>query len=229
VSGRIPRVAMIAFPGMQPLDFFGPYDLFDTAGVPVFVAGSKAGPVQVDRLLSVTAEYAFEDAPEADVLFVPGGHGVTGCLEDEQCMRYLRTAKHEWITSVCTGALLLAAAGLLRGYRATTHWRYIDLLELGGAIPVRDERIVTDRNRITGGGVTAGVDFGVALLAVTAGEETARLAQLALEYEPSPPYGGHPTTAQPETVEQYRARTQARLDSRRAEMERSIARSAAQS
>ena len=215
---------MLAFPGMQPLDFFGPYDLFDAAGVEAVVVASKAGPVQVDRLLSMTAEYSFEDAPETDVLFVPGGHGVTDCLEDEACMRYLRSANHGWITSVCTGALLLAAAGLLRGYRATTHWRYIDLLELGGAIPVRDERIVTDRNRVTGGGVTAGIDFGVALLATIAGEDTARLAQLALEYEPAPPFGGHPSTADAATVERYRERTEARLQKRKAEMEQAIAR-----
>lgn len=226
LSGRIPRIAMLAFPGMQPLDFFGPYDLFDTAGVPVDVVASKAGVVQVDPLLSITAQFSFDDAPGADVLFVPGGHGVTAMLDDERCMHYLRTAQHPWITSVCTGALLLAAAGLLRGYRATTHWRYMELLELGGAIPVRDQRIVTDRNRITGGGVTAGIDFGVALLATVAGEETARIAQLALEYEPAPPFGGHPTTANPETVEQYRERTQARLETRRGELERAIARAA---
>lgn len=219
---------MVAFPGMQPLDFFGPYDLFDTAGVEAVVVAGKAGPVQVDRLLAVTADYSFGDAPEADVLFVPGGHGVTGCLDDEACMRYLRNANHRWITSVCTGALLLAAAGLLRGYRATTHWRYIDLLELGGAIPVRDERIVTDRNRITGGGVTAGIDFGVSLLATIAGEETARIAQLALEYEPAPPFGGHPTTATPATVERYRERTQARFETRKREIEEAFARAAAQ-
>lgn len=229
MSGGSPVIAMVAFPGMQPLDFFGPYDLFDTAGVQTIVVASKAGPVQVDSLLAVTAGYSFEDAPGADVLFVPGGHGVTDSLEDEACTRYLRNANHRWITSVCTGALLLAAAGLLRGYRATTHWRYIDLLELGGAIPVRDERIVTDRNRITGGGVTAGIDFGVALLAAVAGEETARIAQLALEYEPDPPFGGHPTTADPAIVNRYRERTEARFQTRKREIETAIARAAAQS
>ena len=219
-----PRIAMVAFPGMQPLDFFGPYDLFDTAGVPVIVVARERGPLAVDRVLTVTADASFADAPEAEVLLVPGGHGVTACLGDDACMQYLRYTRASWITSVCTGSLLLAAAGLLRGYRATSHWRYVDLLELGGAIPVRNERIVEDRNRLTGGGVTAGIDFGVELLARIAGEETARIAQLALEYEPAPPYGGHPATAEPSTVERYNERTQVRFEQRKRDLVEAIAR-----
>jgi cyclohexyl-isocyanide hydratase len=127
-------------------------------------------------------------------------------MDDDELLcwarRIARSASH--VTSVCTGSLILAAAGLLEGYRATSHWLWRDYLELFGAIPT-DARIVRDRNRLTGGGVTAGLDFGLALLAELKGEERARLTQLGAEYDPDPPFdSGSPTAAGPERVERFK-------------------------
>ena len=131
------------------------------------------------------------------MLFVPGGPGVGGAMEDETCMAFLREqgAQAAYVTSVCTGALLLAAAGLLDGYRATTHWLSLGLLRKFD-VDVAEERVVTDRNRITGGGVTAGIDFGLVLAAQWHGEETAKKIQLMMEYDPAPPFSsGSPRNA----------------------------------
>lgn len=139
-----------------------------------------------------------------DILFAPGGtHGTFAISEDQATLDYLngRAQQASWITSVCTGALVMGAAGLLRGYRATTHWAAMDRLKDYGAEPV-NERWVIDRNRATGGGVTAGIDFGLAMVAEIAGVEAARMVQLAVEYNPAPPFNsGHPDVAKAETVE----------------------------
>jgi cyclohexyl-isocyanide hydratase len=217
---------MLAFPQMQPLDFIGPYDLFDTAGVESVVVAAQRD-VAVDSRLQIEADVLFEDAPSADAVFVPGGWGVTACLADDRVLQFLQQCRVDWYTSVCTGSLLLAAAGLLRGYRATSHWRYVDLLELGGALPVRGERVVIDRNRMTGGGVTAGIDFGIRLLAQLCGEEQARLAQLALEYAPAPPYPGTPEEALPQTRSAYENRSRDSVQRRREEMTDAISRGGA--
>lgn len=214
---------MLAFAQMQPLDFIGPYDLFQTAGVETIVVAAQPD-VAVDSRLRISADAVLDDAPPADAVFVPGGSGVTACLNDEHILRFLRGCRVDWYTSVCTGSLLLASAGLLRGYRATSHWCYVDLLELGGATAVRGERVVIDRNRMTGGGVTAGIDFGITLLAQLCGEECARLAQLALEYAPAPPYPGTPDEALPQTRSAYADRARERVEQRRAEMTAAIAR-----
>ncbi|MGH7435792.1 MAG: DJ-1/PfpI family protein, partial [Polyangiaceae bacterium] len=128
-----------------------------------------------------------------------------------------------FVTSVCTGSLLLGAAGLLRGYRAATHWAYMELLPSVGAIPV-DERVVVDRNRITAGGVTSGIDFGLRILAELAGEETAKRVQLALEYDPAPPFrSGHPRVAEPAVVEAVKRAFAERLEKRSAQLARADA------
>ena len=212
------RVLMLAFPELQPLDFMGPYDVFVSAGVEMVVVAQSMETVRADGRLSIRPDAAFAEAPEADALFVPGGSGVDACLTDDDTMRFLKRCRVDWYTSVCTGSLLLAAAGLLRGYRATSHWRYVDLLELGGAIPTRDQRIVIDRNRITAGGVTAGIDFGLQLVAHLCGEERARLTQLGLEYAPAPPFAGTPREALPETTLAYEAATFEHHARRRAAM-----------
>src|SRR5207237_7377750 len=131
----------------------------------------------------------FETSATPDILCVPGGFGITGAMEDEATLAWLRRAAEQaqWVTSVCTGALVLGAAGLLRGYRATTHWASHEYLASFGAIPVK-ERVVFDRNRVTGGGVTAGIDFGLALVAAIKGEDYARFVQLSLQYDPAPPF-----------------------------------------
>lgn len=218
-----PRVLMLAFEGMQPLDFFGPYDLFDAAGVEAIIVASRA-QVAVDSRLHIRSDALLEDAPPADALFVPGGAGISGCLSDERVLQFLRRCQVEWYTSVCTGSLLLAAAGLLRGYRATSHWRFVDLLSLGGAIPVHGERIVVDRNRMSGGGVTAGIDFGIRLIAQLCGEEQARLAQLALEYAPAPPYPGTPEAALPRTRQIYEDSSRDSFERKRQEITAALTR-----
>ena len=142
------------------------------------------------RLVVSTCTYqSFESAPALDVICVPGGPGVDSMMEDELLLQFLRerAPSARYVTSVCTGALVLGAAGLLRGYRATTHWLSHELLALFGAIPV-NERVVIDRNRITGGGVTAGIDFGLTVAGEVFGTAVAHEIQLMLEYNPSPPF-----------------------------------------
>jgi cyclohexyl-isocyanide hydratase len=150
---------------------------------------------------------------------VPGGYGQIALMDDTETLDFLRRHAEgaRYVTSVCTGSLLLGAAGLLRGYRAATHWMYMDLLPAYGAIAVA-ERVVVDRNRITGGGVTAGIDFGLRVLAEVCGERFAQAAQLELEYDPHPPYDcGHPRSAPAELVAEARARSAARLAKRAAQ------------
>ncbi len=149
---------------------------------------------------------ALDDAPKLDVLFVPGGSGISGVIENAGTLRFLRERAEtaRYVTSVCTGALALGAAGLLRGYRATTHWMSLDLLPLVGAIPV-SERIVIDRNRITAGGITAGIDFGLTIAAEICGRKLAEKIQMMLEYAPQPPFNaGSPATADAEIVDSIR-------------------------
>jgi cyclohexyl-isocyanide hydratase len=152
------------------------------------------------------------DSPPLDVLFVPGGFGQVPLAKDQEILSFLRAqaARARYVTSVCTGALLLGAAGLLDGYDATTHWAYVDRLQSFGA-RYRPGRVVVDRNRITGGGVTAGIDFGLRLAGELAGETVARAIQLGLEYDPAPPYDcGHPDKADSAMVAMVRQRLAAR-------------------
>ena len=139
---------------------------------------------------------------------MPGGPGVNALMEDVETLSFIRSLAKgaRYVTSVCTGALVLGAAGLLKGRRATTHWLSLDLLPHFGAVPAM-ERVVLDGNLITGGGVTSGIDFALTLVSLAAGEETARLVQLSLEYDPAPPWdSGHPDRADPRTVEEARRR-----------------------
>lgn len=163
-------------------------------------------PVPTDSGFPLLPTATFETATRPDIICIPGGFGVSDAMEDEATLVWVRqaAATAEWVTSVCTGALLLGAAGLLKGYRATTHWASHDALALFGAIPVK-QRVVFDRNRVTGGGVTAGIDFGLALVATIAGEDHARFVQLSLEYDPHPPFdAGTPGKAGEEVLGRYR-------------------------
>jgi cyclohexyl-isocyanide hydratase len=204
------RIQMLVYPGMTLLDLVGPLQAW--AGWPgseVQFAWKSVGPVITDSGLSVSSTTTLEDAwPEPDILFVPGGFSPTfELLDDAAVIAFLRRqgASAKWVTSVCTGAILLGAAGLLKGYRASTHWAVHDALALFRAIPTK-ERWVIDRNRATGGGVTAGIDFGLAVLAHVAGPDRARAVQLWLEYSPQPPFrSGTPTEATPETLAQVRS------------------------
>ena len=160
-------------------------------------------PVRSERGLTISPEATFESAPNLDIICVPGGPGVDAMMEDAPLLEFLRARAPgaQYITSVCTGALVLGAAGLLQGYRATTHWLSQDILALFGAEPVND-RVVVDRNRITGGGVTAGIDFGLTLAAEVFGTAVAQEVQLVLEYDPAPPFGGgSPKTSPPSLVQ----------------------------
>ena len=212
-------VGMLLFPGVTQLDLTGPYEVF--ARMPntrVHLVAANMAPVRTEWGLAITPDSTFDDAPPLDLICVPGGWGVDTCLEDEKVIGFLRTRaeRARYLTSVCTGALLLGAAGLLHGYRATTHWMSLDLLALFGAEPV-DERVVRDRDRITGGGVTAGIDFALVVAAELFGAPVSQAIQLAIEYHPAPPFqSGSPRTAPEAVVRSVTSASADRLARRRA-------------
>jgi transcriptional regulator GlxA family with amidase domain len=203
---RSVRIAMLLFPGMTALDLVGPQTLLaGMAQDSLYLVAEQIGPVATDTGLALVATHSFETCPQAlDVLFVPGGDGTPAQMRNPTLLAFLRerAARATWLTSVCTGSLILGAAGLLRGYRATSHWCLRDAaLPLLGAEPVA-ERVVFDRNRVTGAGVSAGLDLGLALAARLRGAEYARTAQLVAEYAPVPPFqAGTPAQAGPAAVE----------------------------
>lgn len=198
------KVGMLLFPHLTILDFTGPYEVFVRAGcMEVIVVSETTELLQAEGGLSLKADFSFDNCPALDILFVPGGRGITPLLSNEKYHNFLRkqAASAQYITAVCTGSLLLAACGLLKGYKATTHWRSLQFLEMLGTETVK-ERVVTDRNRITGGGITAGIDFGLVLISLTEGEDLAKTIQLMLEYNPQPPFrSGSPETAEPHILE----------------------------
>ena len=200
------RIAFLLFPDVTQLDLTGPAQVLSRLGnATIDLVAKTADPVPTDAGFALLPTATFADAAPPDILCIPGGIGVNDAMEDAATIAWVQQAAAgaRWITSVCTGSLLLGAAGLLRGYRATTHWASHDLLAAFGAIPVKD-RYVIDRNRATGGGVTAGIDFGLALVAAIRGEEHARLVQLSIEYDPAPPFdSGSPATASAETLGRY--------------------------
>ena len=188
---------------------------------------------KLNRILKFSAlprarppDTTFDDCPQLDVLCIPGGSGVGDLMLDEATLAFVRrqAAHARYVTSVCTGALVLGAAGLLRGRRATTHWAFHELLAPLGAIPVQ-ERVVRDGNLITGGGITAGIDFALTLAAELIGVEEAQALQLELEYAPAPPFdAGSPDTAPHAVVERMRAANAASLAARRRIVEEAVAR-----
>jgi len=221
------NVGMVLFPNLTQLDLTGPYEVFARLpGTTVYLIAAAVTPVRSERGLTIAPDATFESAPEMDILCVPGGPGVDAMMEDEGLLRFLRAqaAGARYVTSVCTGALVLGAAGLLQGYRATTHWLSLDLLPLFGAEPV-DDRVVVDRNRITGGGVTAGIDFALTVAAEVFGQQTAQEVQLTMEYCPAPPFnGGSPRTAPAGVVKSVIAAREGTQSRRRAIAERAAAR-----
>ncbi|MCA0319329.1 MAG: DJ-1/PfpI family protein [Proteobacteria bacterium] len=217
------QVVMLAFPRMTQLDLTGPFEVFTRfKELKVDLVWKTADAVADISGLRLLPSKTFADCPPADILFVPGGPGQMDLMEDAETLDFLRrqAAGATWVTSVCTGSLVLAAAGLMTGYRATCHWSSIDQLALFGVEPVA-ERVVVDRNRVTGAGVTSGIDFGLTLAAMLFGEERARQAQLGMEYDPAPPFaGGTPSTAPKETVEAVTAALASFIAQRRAISER---------
>ncbi|RFS21346.1 DJ-1/PfpI family protein [Chitinophaga silvatica] len=192
------KIGMLLFPELTALDFVGPYDVFIKAPCfEVFTIAKTTEPLQAEGGLWFKPAISLTDCPPLDILFVPGGKGINNLLTDMEVLDFLRLqgATAKYITSVCTGSLVLAAAGLLDGFEATTHWRSLELLGLFD-VTVQNKRIVKDRNRITAAGVSAGIDFGLMLTALIGGEETAKIVQLQLEYHPEPPFrAGSPQTA----------------------------------
>ncbi|MEH2252928.1 DJ-1/PfpI family protein [Nostoc sp.] len=191
-------IGIVLFPNVTQLDFTGPYEVFARLpNVQLYLLAETLEPIRSDRGLTFLPDTTFAQAPALDVLFVPGGPGINAKMEDQKFLDFLKTQGKQarYVTAVCTGSLLLAAAGLLQGYRATTHWLSLDLLEMLGVETVA-QRVVIDRNRITGGGVTAGIDFGLTLAAELFGEASAQAIQLGIEYNPQPAFNsGSPQTA----------------------------------
>ena len=203
-----PKVAMLVYPDMVALDLIGPMTVLNILRCDVQLVWKDRLQVATDVGIPITPTQTFaEVAKNLDVLFVPGGiMGTVACMNDPAVVAFLADSgsRARWVTGVCTGTLILAAAGLLKGYDATGHWAIVDLLPLMGARHV-NQRVVQDRNRLTGGGVTAGIDFGLTLAAMLKDEEAARRVQLIIEYAPQPPFqNGTPAEAGPERVASVR-------------------------
>ncbi|CAN5758668.1 DJ-1/PfpI family protein [soil metagenome] len=212
------HIGILLFPNVTQLDATGPAQvLCRVPGAKLHMIWKTLDPVPTDAGFAIVPTTTFADCPQLDVICVPGGGGQIQLMTDPETLAFLRqqATGARYVTSVCTGSLVLGAAGLLKGYRSACHWAGLDLLKDFGAIPVA-ERVVRDRNRISGGGVTAGIDFGLTLAAELAGEEVARSIQLMLEYDPQPPFdSGSPEKAGVERVQRIRERMAPMLESRR--------------
>jgi cyclohexyl-isocyanide hydratase len=209
----------LLYPGLTQLDLTAPFEVIShLPGARCLLIAASPAPVADGHGLAIVPTATFADASALDLICVPGGPGTMQAAADPATIAFLRraTAGAAWVTSVCTGSLILGAAGLLRGKRATCHWAYRHLLTHFGAIPVA-ARVVEDGNIITGGGVTAGLDFALTVVARIAGLQAAELIQLGLEYNPAPPFdAGSPERAGPALVEAYRASVAGRLAEREA-------------
>ena len=208
------HIGFLLFPRVTQLDLTGPAQILSRVpGARVRLVWKTRDPVPTDVGFTINPTTTFDDCPQLDVLCVPGGFGIEDLFGDADTLAFLRRQGQQarYVTSVCNGSLVLGAAGLLDGYRSACHWIWLPFLTHFGAVPVA-ERIVRDRNRISGGGVTAGIDFGLALAAELAGEDAARMIQLALEYDPQPPFdAGSPQGAGAELVARYREMVAPRL------------------
>ena len=192
------------FEGMTQLDLTGPLEVLSRFPEnKIHLISKTSNPVKCDRGLTIIPDTSFENCPtKLDILFVPGGAGTSGVLKDNEFMDLIRSKKDsKYITSVCTGSIVLAACGLLDGFKATTHWLSMELLKRF-KVEAIDERVVVDRNRITGGGVTSGIDFSLILTSILFGEQRAKEVQLLIEYNPQPPFqSGHPSLAEHSIVD----------------------------
>jgi cyclohexyl-isocyanide hydratase len=192
------NIGFVLFPTLTQLDMTGPLQVLGRMpGATVHIAAKEMAPVASDGVLRLMPSVTFADCPPLDLVCVPGGFGVVGAMRDRETVDFVRRqgADARYVTSVCTGAFLLGAAGLLQGRKATTHWAYTDLLPLVGAT-YTPGRYVQDGKVTTAGGVTSGIDFGLRIMAEIAGREVAEAVQLAIEYDPAPPFdAGHPDRA----------------------------------
>jgi transcriptional regulator GlxA family with amidase domain len=233
MSERKPVIVFSVFPGVMQLDFTGPHEVFAALpGAEVILASVAGGTLESSTGLTFTGLRRLADIPACDVICVPGGRGVTeNAIHNEAFLGELRrlAATAQFVTSVCTGSLALAAAGLLRGKRAACHWAWRDALPLFGATPVA-ERVVRDGNVVTGGGVTAGIDFALSLVAEIAGADVAQAIQLQIEYAPAPPFNaGSPETAPPAVLARVREQGAPTARARREAIETAARRLAAHS
>jgi cyclohexyl-isocyanide hydratase len=203
------QIGLVIFPRVTQLDMTGPLQVFSSLpGAKVHLIWKRIEPVASDSVLTLTPTTTFADCPQLDVICVPGGGGTDDMLNDSEMLDFLRRQADgaKYITSVCTGSLVLGAAGLLRGYRATTHWTAMEFLSEFGATPAKT-RVCVDRNRITGGGVTAGIDFALTLVSILVDRQTAEAIQLRLEYNPAPPFNaGSPDVAPPDVLARMKER-----------------------
>jgi transcriptional regulator GlxA family with amidase domain len=203
------KVGIYIWPNMTMLDVLGPHQALGiTPGIEVFTFARSKEPLVTDTGLTIIPDHDLTDVPTCDVLLVGGGANPYPEMKNQAVIDTLTrlAAQADYVTSVCTGALLLAEAGLLDGYRANTHWSAREILDSYPGVELADGRVVVDRNRITGGGVTAGIDFALALIGILIDEQTASFVQLIMEYNPAPPFNtGHPSTAPAELVGMARA------------------------
>jgi cyclohexyl-isocyanide hydratase len=226
-TDRGPIIVFALFPGVTQLDFTGPHQVFSSLpGAEVILASAEGGSIQTSGI-TFAGLRRLADIPECDIICVPGGMGVTdNAIRDPVFLAELRRLADgaRYVTSVCTGSLALGAAGLLRGKRAATHWAWRELLVPFGATP-DPGRVVRDGNVITGGGVTAGIDFALSVVAELADPETAQAIQLQIEYAPAPPFdAGVPETAPPAILARVRERNAALAARRRGAVEDAAAR-----
>ena len=216
------NIVFVLFDNVTQLDFTGPVQFLSRLpGADIHVVSKDGLAVTTDSGFAIMPRSGFADCPPADILCVPGGHGVRDAIADRAIVDFVRQqgSAAQWVTSVCTGAFILGAAGLLQGNRATCHWGYTHLLPLFGATHEAG-RVVRDGNLVTAGGVTSGIDFALQLIAMIAGDPVAQSIQLALEYDPAPPFaGGTPATAPDNITRNLRA---AVYDKAAAEMEAAI-------
>jgi cyclohexyl-isocyanide hydratase len=220
------EIVFALYPNLTQLDFTGPFEVFQRMpDVHIRLASRQGGMLRADSGLVFGELEPLEQVASCDLICVPGGYGVSAALRDAEFISQLRRLglSARYVTSVCTGSLLLAAAGLLEGKRATCHWAWRELLAESG-VQVESARIVRDGNRITGGGVTAGIDFALAVVAEIAGDEVAQGIQLSIEYAPQPPFdAGSPESAPPAVLARTRERALGLLEERRSALHAAIA------
>jgi len=221
------HIGILIFPAVTQLDATGPAQvLARTPGATLHMIWKTRDPVKTDAGFSIVPTTTFAECPPLDVICIPGGAGQIDLMNDAETLAFVAAqgARARYVTSVCTGSLVLGAAGLLKGYKSACHWASRDLLTAFGAIPVA-ERVVRDRNRLSGGGVTAGIDFGLTLLAELAGEEVAQSVQLGLEYDPQPPFqSGSPEKAGADRTARVRAQMEKMIARRQEANARAAAR-----
>ena len=220
------EIGFLFFPGMTQLDVTGPFEvLARLPGARIHLLWKRIEPITSDVGLTLMPTTTFADCPTLDVLCVGGGPGQMALMDDREVMDFIDASGStaRYVTSVCAGCFLLAGAGLLNGYKSACHWLSRDQLEMMGVVPV-EARIVVDRNRISGGGVTAGIDFGFQVAAELCGDEVAKRLQLMLEYDPQPPFDINERNAPPQMIADIRKAAAPMLDERRRSNERAVAR-----